>query len=307
MPKDLLLTDDLLVNFELDSRNVYEYNSGELKGRLGYPASRIEPSIEFVNNGSIIQGGYKWSANISHLFYDVLVDFFVASFLMRDCSLSITPSGLAAKFLPLFDVRIIPGQCNLNRGDDFSENSTKSYLNYKWRFGGHNHSYISKLIRKVLYPAVQDAPSLVLVIHRKNRNGEAYSRSFLEVDKLVSLLKVGGLPAVKVILEELPIRVQVSLFARAAAVVAVHGSGLFWLNMCRKGTPVVEVATPYFVTAGRVKPDFWWISQCHGLRHVTLECNNVVGDAASPTNHDAKVDPEVILALLRIAAGRKMA
>ncbi len=282
------------LKFADHSRPIYKATGSSVEEIGAHPSGMDVPGLVFNRAGALIQGGYKWSANLSHLFYDVLSDFLVGRCLMTHCAISIAPSDLARKVLALLDAKMVQGVWQLTRGDDYSDGGKLAYLHNLWRFSGQQHPYISHLIRKSLYPAVQPAPKAVLVIHRKPSSGQTYSRSFANCDEMVQTLKQHGLPAVKVVLEDLPLQAQLSLFAHALGVISTHGSGLFWLNFCRAGTPVVEITPPYFRASTGVKPDFWYISLAHGLKHVCCVCEDVVGDADSPTDHDLVVEPAVL-------------
>lgn len=101
-----------------------------------------------------------------------------------------------------------------------------------------------------------------LYISRESKQG----RSVQNEDQLFDFLNQRGF--VRVILEELTIQEQASLFNKASVVIGAHGAGLSNTVFCQPDTTVIELYKDHIV------PCFWIVSEQTGLRHAVHFCGD---------------------------------
>ena len=95
-----------------------------------------------------------------------------------------------------------------------------------------------------------------------SRAGAKY-RQVLNEKEVIDFLQ--GFDFQIVLLEEMSVREQAALFAKAKIIVAPHGAGLTNLVFCTEGTKVVE-----FFSRRYIRTDYWMVSQELGLEHYYL-------------------------------------
>ncbi len=290
-------------------RTSYYLNNERLSSRITYHEKRFQPEISMILNsnldfyeGTVAQAQYKWSANVSHLLYDVLSDHFVLRDLVGTRALVCRPVGLIHQIIDFLDSRLIMGEfpaptevCVPDPMGSFS------YLDLNgWRHGGHKHSYLSSVIRKTFSKLMIEDPSLPknIVINRKLTSGHPIrNRNIDNLKTFIDELKILGLDFQVLELEDLTLSQQIKYFYNAERILSIHGSGLVWLNFCRQATKVVEVLSPWFKQGDYLKHDFWVIGNNAGLNYKSLYVEDIVGDASSPYDYNVLLNANVIFEL----------
>ncbi|MBE9099598.1 glycosyltransferase 61 family protein [Vacuolonema iberomarrocanum] len=118
------------------------------------------------------------------------------------------------------------------------------------------------LRRTFLPPSLQDnavPPHRRLYITRS----KAGVRRLINEAQLIAALQPWGFEVVD--LERFSVVEQAQLFAEAAIVLTVHGSGLTNLAFCQPGTTVIELFAPYYVY-----PCYWLVANWRKLRYSYL-------------------------------------
>lgn len=92
---------------------------------------------------------------------------------------------------------------------------------------------------------------------------QAGVRRLINETQLVGVLETWGFETID--LEQFSVMEQAQLFAEAAIVLAVHGSGLTNLAFCQQGTTVVELFSPYYIY-----PCYWLVANWRHLRYSYL-------------------------------------
>lgn len=293
------------VVFDENSRFTYFVANNEFHKELTYPKKRYEPDLYFNVVGSleVVEGGYMWAANPSHLLYDVFSDLLIARTLNPDVKVSIKAYQLGRSVLKLLDVEIVEGVDSIgNPGSAVGSNN--SYFENPWRFNGQKLQYLSKLIRKNFYPAIHDGleerQGRNYIIQRRAKHGHEYSRSIHNIQQVVEFFASKSIYFDVVYLEDISIQAQINIFASAKTIVSTHGSGLVWLNFCKRNTIVIELITPYFFNGKSVKSDFWFISQAHNLKHLSVVGFPVIGNPSDAYNNNVIVDCEILYHILQL-------
>jgi hypothetical protein len=153
----LVVTPSSEIIYSKDQRTTYYLVDGALRSRLTYPEKRFEPQIDMFlaphkdNGYYVAQGQYKWSANCSHLLYDVLSDHLVIRELTGSKILIHKMNQLSSQLLRVTGSGVLPGI------EGAADNTTGefSYIDIpnatgNWRLAGHQHSFLSGIIQKSL-------------------------------------------------------------------------------------------------------------------------------------------------------------
>lgn len=292
--------------FDDAQRTAYRLGAnGQLETLLAYPAGRTEPALNLLlpQSGAPADGRHKWSANCSHLLYDVLSDFLVNHEVLGGADVVIQPTRLTHELVGALGGRVLlPDSAEALAWAD----KGLAQLENSWRFAGAQHSFITHLWQRKL-AAVSTPPGSRrhVLIERHIRYREwAHNRNFHDSGRLLEQLARQGFDFQPVRLEEMTLSEQIAVFRDAEIIVATHGSGLVWLPFCRPGTVCVEVLTPYFFKDGRPKSDFWHIGRQARIRYVPYLCEQVVGKPESAYENDAVVSADVLLRLIEFGLSR---
>ena len=293
--------------FNKASRFAFKRSNGNLIKFLAYPEKRVEIPLDgfLTKDIEIVQGGYKWWANPSHLIYDCLSDFILIQELNPNCKISIRAHGLGLALINLLGGTVVEGSDVLDVGDDLSANGMCCYVENKWRFQGLQHSFITNKVGSIFSKRVDDMSTddRYVIIKRKVpvTTNSGYFRNIKNIEELTEkLIKNTGFKFEVVQLEDLNIKDQINIFKAAKIIISTHGSGLVWLNFCKPGTIVVELITPYFIKNEIIKPDFWFISQALGLIHIpyVISQENIIGEINHHNNLEVSLESSEIEELI---------
>jgi capsular polysaccharide biosynthesis protein len=291
-------------------RTTFFILNGKLQKAITYPEKRREPEINLIlsqecsdDREYVAQAQYKWSANCSHLLYDVLSDYFVMRRWLGCNALIHRPTILSKQIIEYLNADLILGvdevsiqekaeYCHLEIG--FKEIGT-------WRHAGHQHSYLSYIIRDTFKSLmVEDVtrPKNIIVMRRLTPSHPIKNRNLLEVDRILKFFERNGFYFETVYLEDLSLSEQIACFYNANIIISIHGSGLVWLNFCQECAKVIEIFPPWFSHNGYLKHDFWIVGNQRKLDYKCLYVDNIVGDKNSAYDFDVIVDPEILLELI---------
>jgi hypothetical protein len=280
--------------FNDKQRKIYSINSlGELDFFMGYPNQRIEPELIYIDVGNVlrtVQGQYMWPANISHLLFDVMSDFFIARQIFGINKIILEKNLLSSQICSLLNAEVIQGK-NSEKVENLHGVDYNYVLN-PWRFRGQKHLFISRIVRETFFPFMvedQKSPKNIIITRRVRESyGHKYARNIENLDEFIRNAASDGCQFETIDLEAYSIKDQIKIFYNAEKIIAAHGSGLAWLNFCKPCTKIIEIITPYFFKDGYAKPDFWFISQNNYLDHKTFLVSNdqILGDGMHPYDHN---------------------
>jgi len=296
------------ISYSEKQRTSFYVEGNNLESRLTYPEKRIQPEINLFLNinpdtkGYVAQGQYKWASNTSHLLHDVLCDHFVLRKLTGSRDLIHAPTNLSNQIISHLNSNLILGE-----SDNLDDSENKySYLEIgsetSWRFSGHQHSYITNLMRETLKGLMVSDPRLPKNIIIKREIGGSHpdkNRNISDLTSFVDGLSAFGYDFTVIGLSNLSLSEQIAYFFNAEKIISVHGAGLAWLNFCKENTKIIEIIPPYFKHGDYLKHDFWVISHQHGLDYAALYLDKVVGDIESGYHFDVIVPVNCIVELLR--------
>lgn len=299
------------ISYTEKQRKIYHAENNKIISQIGFPEIRIEPEIylhlnknsNFYDNYTA-QAQYKWSANVSHLLYDVLSDHFVIRELVGSRQLICRSTGLIDQIVEFLGSDIIPGEFPADGESCFPDvDSRYSFIDLGgWRHAGHKHSYLSSIIQRTFSRLQIVDPSYPknILINRKKRSNISRNRNIDNLFEFREKAKILGIDFHVLELDDIPLSEQIKFFFNADKILSIHGSGLVWLNFCQKNAQVVEVLPPWFVNDGYHKHDFWVIGNNANLNYKSLYVDQVVGDLNSSHDIDVVLNPNVIYDLFQI-------
>lgn len=300
----ILLVDEKKVTF-CGINHCYFDDNGKIGSFKAYDSERVEPKlilniVNEPNRGVVAEAQYKWSANCSHLLYDVLADHLIIRKITGSNKLIHSVTDLSRQILSFLGSAYYPSNMIVeNKTGGISEYS--SFLENPTRFDGYKHSYISEIIRESLNGlAVEDEnyPENI-IIYRRIKHNLKRNRNINNVQKLKAELekKIGKF--ILVDMEDFTLNGQIKIFKNAKRIISIHGSALVWLNFCNPGTKCIEIITPIFRNGNFIKADFWIMSQQTGVIHKSYYTDDVIGDDIyAPHEIDINVNVDHIIDLL---------
>jgi hypothetical protein len=300
----IVLIEEKKINFNGIDKCFFNDN-GNIGSFTAYQSERVEPKLvlNLVDNpqrGIVAEAQYKWSANCSHLLYDVLADHLIIRKITGSNKLIHSVTDLSRQILSYLGSAYYPSNVTIeNKLDDVSEGA--SYLENPTRFDGYKHSFISDLIKESLSGlAIKDEnyPENI-IIYRRIKNNLKRNRNINNVKMLQAELdrRIGKF--VLVDMEDYTLNGQIKIFKNAKRIISVHGSALVWLNFCDQGTKCIEIITPIFRNNDFIKSDFWVMSQQAGVIHKSYYTDKIIGeDIYAPHEIDIDIDINHIVELL---------
>lgn len=296
--------------YTIKQRTTFFIEGGKLNSLISYDEKRRQPEINLYLNKNldvgnyVAQAQYKWSANCSHLLYDVLSDHLVLKEITGSNYLIHKPTVLSSQALKFLNSELILGE---DENLDDPENKY-SYIELglefgTWKHAGHKHSYLSHLIRKFfkdLMVSDHSSPKSIIINRKLTHNHSKFNRNIHDIDVFVSDLKNKYSENFTVIeLEGLTLSEQIKYFYNAEKIISIHGSGLVWLNFCKENTKVIEIVPPWFKHGKWLKHDFWIIGNQHNLDYKSLYVDQLIGDTSSAYDFDVVVPASIVAELLR--------